>query len=226
MNSRPVQLSHEQVALLLPAFIHGKLDSGQQRQVQEHIAACPACGAAHRSDLELVDVMTQPPPELEALLTSARRTSNRRQLYRSIGNRGAVQGEAGIRPRAGISAAVYGPLIGVAAVLFVSVVSLGRWTIFQPSPAPVIYQTRSDIPPDPVIADGTVFRVVLGSTLKQQAVGRLMHELGASVVDGPSAEGIFTIAFPGDERSPAEILADLRTRPEVVLAEQAVHSDF
>lgn len=219
MTGSRAGISHEEVALLLPAFIRGQLDSGRQRQLQEHIAACSTCAAAHRRDLQWVEALTRPPGELEALLSSDARRDNRQRLFRAIGSKTTTDRKHRWRwpppPRFALAATAL--LLGIVLTL--------QWQALTVGPTPITYQTRSTVPTTLSPITGPAFRVVFREEARLVSVQGVIRELGARVVDGPSARGSFTLVVPPGDGSAEAVLAELRARPEVLLAELAVHSD-
>ncbi|TDG13340.1 zf-HC2 domain-containing protein [Seongchinamella unica] len=219
MTHPRADISHEEVALLLPAFIHGQLNSRRQRQVQEHIAICASCASAHRRDLQWVETMSHPPGNLEAMLSSETRNGNRLRLFRNIAN---TTGDDRKRRRKWASA----PWFALAATaVFLGVALALQWQTLSVAPTPITYQTRSTVPATSSAVTGPVFRVVFSDEARHGSVQQVIRELGARVVDGPSERGSFTLVVPPGNRPTEDVLGELRTRPEVLLAELAAHSD-
>ncbi|RLQ20423.1 zf-HC2 domain-containing protein [Seongchinamella sediminis] len=219
MTRSRTDISHEEVALLLPAFIHGQLNSRRQRQVQEHIATCASCAAAHRRDLQWVETMSHPPGNLEALLASDTRNGNRLRLFRHLANTTSDERKR----RWGRASPPWFALAATA--VFLGVVVALQWQALSVAPTPITYQTRSTVPTTPSVITGPALRVVFSDEARHGSVQKVIRELGARVVDGPSARGSFTLVVPPGNRPTEDVLDELRARPEVLLAELASHSD-
>ena len=64
-------------------------------------------------------------------------------------------------------------------------------------------------------APGPGFRVVFNPEATEAAIRMLLRDVGATIVDGPSALGFYTLAFADDEAREAG-LARLTDRPSLV----------
>jgi len=223
-------LSHTQVVSLMPAFICGVLDSQRQRQMQEHIATCSSCATLHRGDLEVAGLVRQTPVEIEVLLTSVRRERNRRQLLQLIAteNPAKVGDTSSMPPVMHASTRRFRARFAMQAAALAAVFVCGFILVRGLEPAltyrPVIYQTRTAAATAPEVA-GPVYRVVFRSSTTPAEVQQLLRDLDAVLVGGPSAAGVYSVAFLSRGDGPDALLKHLRQRPEIALAERAVHRD-
>ena len=226
MNAGHASMSHEQVALMMPAYIRGQLDTGQQRRIQAHIACCSACARRHREDLELAEAIASPPEDLELLLTSARRQRNRQRL---LDNLATSRPEVDIPKTVGEARRSSTRLAALVAGL--AAVSLGTVVLTQKLVAPerdtaVIYRTQTSASPQIQPATGgPTYKVMFRAEATLDSVQRLLRRSGAVVVAGPTENGVYTLAFPAANGDPDATLGHLRHQPEIVFAERSVHGD-
>lgn len=215
-------IPHHKVPQLMPAFMHGRLDSQLQRQIQEHIASCPSCARVHREDLELYNTMEQVPPGVEMLLTSKSRERNRMRLMHDLGTSDTsdVPGTGSRRFRQAGKDRRF-RLSALAATLVA--LAVGILLVPGNTDREVTYETHSTIPVQPLESEGPTYRVVFQSAADPKTVQGLLEEMGAVIVAGPSAAGVYTLAFPAP--SADTVLRRLRQMPEIALAEKSVHND-
>lgn len=229
MNSKRPALTHEQVALHLPEFIRGKLSSEHQRQVQEHIAACQACANEHRQDLDLSRLVEEPPPDLQRLLTPARLEHNRRRVFQRIRQSDSHDvtdnaPETG-RSRSGLPAPGQAVIAAGLCALVVGVILLSPGQDPARSDPPLAYQTRSSASAQLPGDYARSYRVVFQPGQTRASIQQTLLALDAVALDGPSAAGVYTLAFPPREKPEDQALYRLRQRPEILLAEPSVHRD-
>ncbi len=219
-------LSHEEAALLMPAFIRGKLDTQRQRQMQEHIAGCSNCASRHREDLELAEAIEQPPAGIELLLTSASRTRNRQKLMATLTPLpGTDNAGAANERRFSVPARALALAAGLAAVA-VGAVLLTQHLAAPDGSTPVLYRTQTTASPHTDRAtESATYRVVFQPGATLDSIQRLLLDLDGVVVGGPTEAGVYTLAFPAGRGPDSEILDRLRQRPEIVFAEKSVHRD-
>jgi len=229
MNSKRPALTHEQVALHLPAFIRGKLSSERQRQVQEHIAACQVCANEHREDLGLSRLVEEPPPDLERLLTPARLEHNRRRVLQRIPQsdfHDVTDSEPGTgRNRSGLPTPGQAVIAAGLCALVVGVILLSQGQDPTRIVQPLAYQTRSSASAQLPGDYAPSYRVVFQPGETRASIRQSLLALDAVVLDGPSAAGVYTLAFPPREKPEDQTLYRLRQRPEILLAEPSVHRD-
>jgi len=219
--------AHEAMALL-PWYVNGTLDLEERRAVEDHLATCALCPDELVALLKVQDVLRREladAPEPSAALwervrnqigestASQARTvpSGARSQGRTAWARlGDLLGPA-LRPGWALAALL---LIAVQAALIVGLLMKGP---LQTGPE---YHTLTG----PTISgepSGTRvrLRVAFVEQATERAIRAVMGEIGATIVDGPSAAGFYLIDVPllnGAGRSRDQVLRVLRGRSEVI----------
>lgn len=201
-------------ALLLPWFLAGTLSEFEREAVNAHLSSCRGCQAeleSVRASRALVRDALGP-----ATLPSP---SVQRRVLQSIGAPPQVTGRAGARPRrhparvgrvaAGVSIAV----IGTQAVAILYLADLrGR----PPTPATIV-MSRGLAPAR------TQLRLVLAPSATAGAIGELLRNLNAHIIDGPREGGAYLIELaPPVADGGASALDRLRSARALILDARAV----
>lgn len=183
---------HEEVLLLLPWHVTGRLGPDEQSRVEAHLAACAECRAEVRSEEALKAEVDAMPLAVEAGWARLRR---RIEAAPVVARRDR-------RPPAWVGWALAAQLL-----LFVF---LG----FQVAPnlRPAEYRTLSAAPA-PVARIIVTFR----PDTREEDLRTALNSISARLVGGPTATNAYVLAAPAAER--ANALAKLRAQPSVVVAE-------
>ncbi len=233
-------LQHEDVEELLPAYLRGQLSSELQRAVQEHIAHCQQCFLKHQEADKVSQLIQQPPAELEHILTGSRKAENIQRVLAQLASEPSQTDKPKfyqflVRPflywinayrQAAMSlkmtVAVQFCLLIVAAVVL-SQSYMSTDVNLQQSGA-VEYRTLSNMPVDlgGKVVDSTRLRVIFEPTTSEQDMRAQLLPLNASVIDGPSDIGVYTIAIPKTV-SVGESIKQLRASTSILLVEEAVY---
>jgi anti-sigma factor RsiW len=204
--------AHEE-ALLLPWYCNGKLARDERERVERHLAACAGC----RSDLALWrGVAAEAGEELATPVPHPAQLQ--RLLERARAGEAVESTAASARPPADAARRERLPrrwrlvVLGQAAAVAVLV----GWTAFGGrTPAPAPYRTLAA-----PVAERAAWRLraVFAESTSERQLRELLVPLGARLVDGPSALGVYTLELPAT-LDPATTVAVLRTRPEIRFAE-------
>lgn len=248
-NKLGTNLSHQEITELIPSYIHGKLSSDLQREVQEHIAHCESCFQAQQESDLVRRLITPLASDLHPLLSEQRISAN---IERTLAN--IEQAELDLpKVRYGLwlrglssawqsakrwllalratDAPVQLTLLAQASLLCVAV-GLLVWPSTLPQQQPSLYQTQSQstLMPSPtaskkVLGEYLFYRVVFKPAAVEKAIRQLLIDVGAQLYDGPSAMGVYTIIVPVENNPNKDTLELLRTNPSVMLAERAIYRD-
>jgi anti-sigma factor RsiW len=219
MSDRPLaDAEREEIEMLLPWYITGKLDPSDRAKVEAYLAAHP--DVARQLDLvrseqhETVagnEALGWPSAaateRLMAALPAARPGS---RVLRML--RGGLQQIGGLftAPTAGAVR-----WAAVAAALLIAVQTVAIATLLSQGGGP--YQTASG----PQAGDGIALLVTFADDVKASAISQLLAELDASIVDGPKAGGVYKIRLRTEDPSqPARdaLVRKLAERRDVIRA--------
>jgi anti-sigma factor RsiW len=199
-------MTHDEQMELLPWYANGSLGETERHNIEEHLAACASCR------LELADLRTLRAAEQEAGAAIAVPPSGLGSVLDRIdefeANRGGWRNWME-RVTAWFRVAPLGARSVMVAQLAVIVLLLG--TRFAAGPD---YTTQSG-----PRADQLQIAVIFQPAAAEPEIRALLIEVEARIVDGPSAAGLYTLAFPlppGDDARAETILKALRARAGVV----------
>lgn len=203
---------HPEVALL-PWYANGTLNESDRRQVDQHLAGCSTCRAELEDLTGLKSALTthyaaQPGPPLHAS-RKVRESVAREVLARhpqSGGKRSWLDAiDEWFRP-------LFVPrwVPALAATLIIAQTGLIMW-ISMPIPHPEQITSRSLGMPTARIT------VAFQNTAAEEHIRGLLQELHGRIVDGPTAEGRYTIEVPAADTSAVQHKLDrLRGRQDII----------
>ncbi|WP_118136567.1 hypothetical protein [Oceanicella sp. SM1341] len=181
----------------LLAYMHGRLDAEAVADFEAELAARPALRAELAAMRAAAEVMAADTPRAEARARGWERLSRSIEAERT-GRPANDPRRIPLWQAAGMAAA---------AVLVWQLAAVPYLT--GPAPQPGGYQPAGEA------AEGPTLRVAFAQDARLDAVADLLADLGARIVDGPGALGLFTLSFEDAAgRDAAE--AALRARPGIV----------
>ncbi len=201
---------HEAVLALLPWHANGTLEAEERALVARHLTGCAECRAELalcRDGLDAVhltdDAGWEPPPgQLERLLDRLPPPAEAPGL--GVRVRSAWRGQpARIRWVLAAQSALAAGLAGV--VLWQAT-----------APAPSTYRTLSRA--EASAAPGPRLEIVFAEDATEAQLRALLRAAGGSIVAGPTARGVYTVAL-AEGASLEAVVASLRADPRVRLAE-------
>jgi anti-sigma factor RsiW len=200
---------HSEAADLLPWFANGTLDERERAQVEWHLADCIAC----KQDLAaLRDVQAMYSDEAFDHATSQGLARLRALIARL---------EPGFNPaHRHVTPARKPPLwwqalLGVQAALIL-LLAATFWLRYEPRYYHTLAAAQAPAPA------GAAVVVIFDAARSEGQIRELLRGLHARVVDGPTAEGAYTVAVPWGEQ--ARALTELRQHEWVRFAEPAMES--
>lgn len=223
---------HERVIQLLPWFVTGRLDAGEQAEVEAHLGVCESCRAEERMERRLEAEVSAMPLAAELGWTRMRERLNagspparERDLgarvvsawRRAGGRRGRARKPATPRTRRiwlGVAVAVQAALM----LLMLGVVWPQVGQRIQPGTGVGGTATGAyhALGASPTATPGNALIIFQPDTPERNLRAALMTT-GARVVDGPTAAGAYVLHVPAERR--AEVLATLSGRPDVVMVQ-------
>lgn len=204
-------LDHEEAWALLPWYATGTLDDEERPRVERHLADCAGCrdelsrcrALAHAVQAETGAAWSPSPAHLGAILERIDRAEQRPTPAR--GWRAALADL--VRTFRETPRAAQWTLAAQAVLVLV----LGAAFFVRQDH----YGTLSS--PEPLGAEGPRVQVVFAEDLSERELRGLLRDLGAEIVRGPTAAGVYTLRLPG--ATPDAEVSKLRRHPKVRLAE-------
>lgn len=192
---------HMQVQLLLPWRANGTLDAREAKMVDAHLAECDLC----RRDLDAEHALRQAYSDMPAGHVQERRGSS--SPTRRSGPPAAVGRwrSASRRFSGGVARTGQAALAAAAAAALVILV--------LPAQKDGEYRLLGSAQPQ---AKGNAI-VLFSPDAYERDLRAALNQVGARVVDGPTASGAYVVRL--DEAGRADALQRLRILPQVVLAE-------
>jgi anti-sigma factor RsiW len=216
-------MNHREIIELLPWYANGTLDEEERTMVESHLAECHQCGtemkslaAVRRAVVEAGDhAPTLPPLALNRALAGIE-TYEHNQA-KSQGKRPPTRFKEQITDlwnRWWQPVPVFARAAIVAQVLLM--VALGAVAVYQYQHPTVIYRTASG----PTSAElGATFAVSFRATATEQEIREALLAINGRIVDGPSAQGLYTVQVPTPREGVADnerVLETLRKNVRVV----------
>lgn len=211
-------MKHDKAQVLLPELVNGTLAPDRCEALEEHLGDCAECRRALAAEHRIRAAVSSQPAPATGLLG---RTLARIDAEEAERARSPLRESPWIRI-AHAWTAWWRPLPAVARVLvavqFALLVFLGGAVLQRPEPDGAL-TTLSGPAGAPAAAGRGRLLVLFEDRAPEAEIRRLMRALGASIVDGPSAAGYYTVEVPVDDdpvRDLAEAAAALAARPDVV----------
>jgi anti-sigma factor RsiW len=217
MSDTPLaDAEREEIEMLLPWYITGKLDRSDRAKVEAYLAAHPE--VARQLDLVRAD-QHETVAGNEALGWPSAAATERLMAALPRPGWGALRTLRGGLQQIGnlFTAPTAGAVrwAAVAAALLIAVQTVVIATLLSQGSGP--YQAASG----PQAGDGIALLVTFADNVKATAISQLLTELDASIVDGPKAGGVYKIRLRTEDRSqPARdaLVRKLAERRDIIRA--------
>ncbi len=183
---------HEEVFALLPWHVNGTLAREEQQRVREHVGPCLVC----RREIQL----------LETLATHARSAGQDAECEAALQRLARRIERAPSAPRA---------MPWMAAAVLALSTSLVVWAGDNAHQSTAWLRNAGYLlpVPEPVSADdpplGPHVRLIFHDDITERELRAIVLAVGAAVIEGPTPDGRYTLAF-ARQMSPGELLAALR----------------
>jgi Putative zinc-finger len=204
-------------ATLLPWYVTGTLKESERRTVDEHLATCVEC----RAELESLARLRAPlqaalaeesMPVLhvkQAVLMEIQADRDSRYVPNATASHKGV-GNAVERWFRNLFAPRWVPAL--AATLLIGQLALLLWTVeTQNSPPPDLVTTRG-------ISPASVHLTLMFKESASEArIRAVILDLKGRIIDGPTTEGVYTIAIPVAESTTLDLqMARLKQQPDLI----------
>ncbi len=207
---------HRETLRQLPWLVNGTLSGGDRERAERHCATCPACRRERALQEGLAAaVARQSAPEVQPHPARLHKLLSRIEAEARPRRRHSFFGETVSVPR-GVWLVVAAQALAV--VVIGALLLLDHRSHQAVSAAPFRTLTAPE-----AAAPGTSsrLRVVFAPAVSAGEMRMILATVGARVVDGPTALGVYTVELIGEQGEPeaATVLDALRRRPEILFAE-------
>ena len=194
---------HDEAEELLPWYVTGRLEAADRERVEKHLTDCDRCQAQLRVERRLADEYRAYSPQVETNWARLRDRIEPTLAKRPLAPPAAISGWRTMkRPAVAML---------MAAQLAIVVLTAGTVRYFaQPDAA---YRALGSAP---VTASANAV-VIFQPQTREEQLRRLLNASGAELVGGPTDADAYVLHIAPSGRAAA--LAELRDRPEVVMAE-------
>ena len=197
--------SHWELQSLLPWYVTRRLDPAEHARVEAHLAACEECQEELRFERALAEHVKDLPLDTEV----GWRRMERRLKAEPQQRHGLPLAGLPLAGRARAGAMWGGWAVAACAVVAVGVAVMPRQAAGPTAAYHALGAAHSVSPGNMVV----IFR----PDTPEKAIRAALTEVGARIVDGPTAADAYVLQVPAAKRTGA--LAQLRSRPNIVLAE-------
>jgi Putative zinc-finger len=214
---------HVQFFTLLPAYVNGTLADAEYQRVKKHLVQCIACKQEVETLQKLETVIQhqgsktdwQPGPvHLQSIFDKIDAIEQPREDEKPVSIWQTIRNGLGVfvNSPAALRWTVVSQSALVVVLSVVIVVSMPNNT------TPVNFQTfSSEI--TPANANNPHIRIVFSETMQLSELSSLLTDVSATLVEGPSSRGVFTIKLNSNHTDLAKTLGMLRENKHVDFAE-------
>lgn len=208
--TRHEPMSHEQASELLPWLVNNSLPESERDLLKEHATSCVIC----RRELRELENLRDSISEASAATTVP--APDMRHINARIDALIEKEGR-GLRLWSNVREFFHSPLRIAVAAQAVLVVVLATLLLLPQADEPR-FTTLAD--PEN-LPDGLYVRVVFEPTLPASDMSTLLDRMDLTIVDGPSARGVYTLQLTSDLSTSdrAAIVAELSSNDGVVFAQ-------
>ncbi len=211
--------AHQEISLLLPWYVNKTLHGAEVKMVENHLKVCLTC----RRELATLHKLATAVQQDGSIDTVAQASFS--HLIKRIHSPDANDREKAqkVIPLP-LQRKAYGkiwrlprPALALAAVVLLSLliprfIDTGNFQMNE-------YRTLSNAE-NPAISQNTL-RVIFLNDTKQPVIDEILASVHGQIVDGPTAQGVYTVAIQGDlaAKNVLDIIASLRKSTNVIFAE-------
>lgn len=208
--TRHESMSHEQASELLPWLVNNSLPEGERDLLREHAASCVIC----RRELRELENLRNSISDASAATTVP--APDMRHINARIDALIEKEGR-GRRLLSNVRELFHSPLRIAVAAQAVLVVVLATLLLLPETDEPKFTTLTNP----QTLPDGQYVRVVFEPALPASDMSTLLETMDLTIVDGPSARGVYTLQLSSDLSTTdrAAIVAELSSNDGVVFAQ-------
>jgi hypothetical protein len=206
-------MKHQEIIELLPWYANATLSEDERRTVETHVAGCKECAqeltslaAMRKAVVALADEAPAPSPHLlnRALAEIEDYERGRAQKSARMGRwrRQISEFWAGLWPSAPVFARA-----ALAAQLALVLV-LGTVAVYQHKHPQIVYKVSTGPSGE---GTGARISVVFNENASEREIRQALEEIHGTIVEGPTAEGSYTVQLPIRPEQTAELEKNLET---------------
>lgn len=213
--------AHQEISLLLPWYVNKTLHGAEINRVENHLKVCLTCRRELATLHKLAAAVQQ-----EGSIDSVAQASFS-QLKKRIHSPDAAGQEKAAKVMAlPVQRKAYGntwrlprPALALAAVILLSLliprfIDTGNFQMNE-------YRTLSNAE-NPAMSQNTL-RVIFSTDTGQPKINEILASVHGQIIDGPSAQGVYTVAIDSElaSKNVLDKVASLRKNAHVIFAEPA-----
>jgi hypothetical protein len=214
-----VNAEHQAAWENLPWYVNGTLRGADLDRLERHVESCVACRGELRYLRELGGLVHAAEDFPLAAAASLSKVMDRIDAAEG-GGEGSRRSRRRPEPTRRAAPGIRVALIAQAAMILL-LIGILAWSSRAPSAE---FRTLSDPPAAPADDGRPRLRLVFDPGTPELRIREILTPLGAEIVAGPTALGVYTVALPGPEPGGAtvdDVLEGLREHAQIRFAERA-----
>ena len=220
--------NHDEIWLLLPWYLNSTLEASEAEMVKSHLQVCLLCRKELAAQQQLANKLRVAGQVEISAQSSFERLMERIQAetLQPVSAKAQKPTEGASAPPwfAGLTNWLASPQFAYGMAMGMMILAVS-WMVFDVSDREThTYHTVANAGALGQFTKNDV-RVVFAEHVLEKEITQLIHALGGSIVDGPTASGVYTVRITGNGESENSFLKSveaLRASKQVVLAEPAL----
>ncbi len=206
-------MKHQEIIELLPWYANATLGEDERRTVETHVAGCKECAqeltslaAMRKAVVALADETPAPSPHLLNRALAEIEDYERGRAQKSARTRRWREQIAEFWTGLWPSSPVFARAAMAAQLALVLV--LGTVTVYQYKHPQIEYRTSTGISGP---GTGVRISVIFNENASEREIRQAIEEVRGTIVEGPTAQGFYTVQLPIRPEQTAEMEKDLQT---------------
>ena len=224
------KISHEEIKLLLPWYLSGKLGADELETVKRHLAECDDC-AGELEELSFMGAAIKEPDEALDAAIEMRLPDMEADIMDRINAYEEARAPE-VRPAsAPVKTSAWDKVLGffegfefpfqlpagaAALVLLQLAIIIGLvYKVYLGEPESYVVLSG----PEETVASGPVIIVSFVDSATEAQIRETLSEIDGRIIDGPKAGGLYVVELPaeaGSEKSVEQVIEELKSDKEVI----------